>query len=332
MSGYNNINNNNNNELKHGFQDEKFLLRVLLKQLGRREDDMSWEELIHENIDCANNFTTYVNFRKYHNLPLIASKYKKTMCRSVAQRIPCKYGLRCNFAHSKEELESNSHDNMPTGNLTFESALETHFAKEDNDNSAKHVLRSTAKEFIPCSGILTLPNLSYILNVMDKEDKEEKEPERKDDDIEIILNIIKNNTVDEKPDNKEENLKLEECEEIELEEEELEEECDDEEEEEELEEECDDEEEEEEECDDEEELDDVNEIVDKIANIEIVDNDVEMNIIAEKLEEVVLSSVVEDDGTCRAMVATTKVRCTAPSKNCTLFCGRHKNYKGELMV
>jgi hypothetical protein len=41
--------------------------------------------------------------------------------------------------------------------------------------------------------------------------------------------------------------------------------------------------------------------------------------------------VIKCDGICRAKVATTKVRCTAPVKNGTMMCGRHKNYKGNLM-
>ena len=55
--------------------------------------------------------------------------------------------------------------------------------------------------------------------------------------------------------------------------------------------------------------------------------------ITEKFQESVKieEKPIEDDGTCRGKVSNTGVRCTAPSKNNTLFCGRHKNYSGELM-
>ena len=49
------------------------------------------------------------------------------------------------------------------------------------------------------------------------------------------------------------------------------------------------------------------------------------------LDQVIKEKPIEDDGICRGKVAKTGIRCTAPSKNGTLFCGRHKNYSAELM-
>ena len=259
-----NMNTNMNNNM-HGmgmhsnFEQEKCLLGELLKQLGR-PNDISWEELVYENSYLSNQFVAYIENRNVENQNTQTFQNKNDRI-PKRKTIPCKYfesgncrfGEKCNFIH---EIKHNKINN--------------------------NILNYKAKEFIPPSGIISLTNLSLILNGIDSE---------KLMDIDTVLEEIKEDEIVKNMSNMS-----------------------------------------------------IDEII-KEDKMEIIPDEIN-NVIEDKMEIIPdeINKVIEDikngsidepvikcDGTCRAKVATTKVRCTAPVKNGTMFCGRHKNYTGNLM-
>ena len=303
-----NINNN----------DERYLLRELLIQLGKSPDDMSWEELIYENWHLSQEFTQYVNYKRSVKEPFFdgpinkvntqantqnieEKKYKTVMCRSIVQGIVCRYGDRCRFAHSENEI-----------------------------NPTK--LNYNAKSFVPSHGLLSMSNLTNILEDIDinevKKDngktidlvlEEIKENDRCEDFISKLkkLNISspKNTEVKEeevkvvevkkeqvKVETKTEEVKVEEVKVVEVKKEQVKVET---------------------------KTEEVK--VEEVKKETVVAVKVETKTEEVKVEEVKKEKIeLKNDGICRAKVATTKVRCTAPCK-IGMLCGRHKNYTGKLM-
>jgi hypothetical protein len=66
------------------------------------------------------------------------------------------------------------------------------------------------------------------------------------------------------------------------------------------------------------------------VEVKVEEKKEEVEIKVEEKKDEVKKNELKNDGICRAKVATTKVRCTAPCK-IGMLCGRHKNYTGKLM-
>ena len=172
----NNINNNG----------ERYVLREMLKSLGRSEDNMNWEELTYENPGLAEELSIYVDYHNFNGNPLIPqtnqvnSHVKTVMCNSVKNKVVCKYGNKCKFAHTEDELKVRVNDDIPI----------------------KPVLNIKAKEYVPQNGIWTMSSLANMLDHVDdiydtlkkvKEEKvvidEEKFPQTVEEIAEKLRNV-----------------------------------------------------------------------------------------------------------------------------------------------